>query len=84
MLITALREKFRFNSAPELLDQCVDRFGLTFVVFTRILQDSHLFDEPVEDEKRKIAFDIANWKLVDKKLVNEQMAMSVLIPEQYF
>lgn len=84
MLVTALREKFRYNSAPELLDQCVDRFSLTFIAFTRILQDSHFFDEPIEnDEDRKKTFNLANWKVENEQLVNFLMDLVIPIPAEY-
>lgn len=84
MLITALREKFRFNSDSELIDNCLPHFGLTFIIFTRILYDSHKFDEPIEnDEDRKKAFNLANWKVKDKQLVNSLMNLTIPIPAEY-
>lgn len=84
MLITDLRAKFRFYSDPELIDNCFSNFGLTFIVFTRILYNSHKFDAPIEDnENRKKTFNLANWKVKDKQLVNPLMNLTIPIPQEY-
>lgn len=77
MLITVLREKFRYNSKAGMIDECMDRFGLTFINFTKILHNSDSFPSSISEEDKKKMFDLANWKLVDKQLVNEQINLKI-------
>ena len=79
MLITVLREKFRYNSKAGAIDECMQRFGMTFINFTKILHNSDDFPSSVSEGDRKKLFDLANWKLVDKQLVNEQMNLKISV-----
>ena len=77
MLITVLREKFRYNSKAGAIDECMQRFGMTFINFTKILYNSDNFPSSISDEDRKKLFDLANWELVDNQLVNKQMNLKI-------
>ena len=82
MLLTSLREKFKFYSDPGITDHCLNEFGLTFITLTRILQGSELFDD-ISDKDRADLFNLKNWKREKTQLYNDKIGIKITIPDQY-
>lgn len=49
MLLTLVRENFRKNSNTELIENCLERLGLSFVIFTKIVHDNVNIDEQPDE-----------------------------------
>ena len=84
MLLTVLREKFKFSSSQEAIEHCLDKFGFTFIMLTKIFQESGKLDE-VPDIDRKAMFNLDNWKLNEERteILNKEKNMHVSIPSKY-
>lgn len=77
MLLTLVRENFRRNSKPEIVENCLERLGLSFVIFTKIVHDNVNIDEQPSE-----FFDLKNWKTDFEKnqLVNEKFDVVLNVP----
>lgn len=82
MLLTVLREKFKFQSTPSIVEKCLAKFGFTFVTLTRIFHDSGQFDE-IPEEKVPVIFELDNWERRGQELCNDKAELIVQIPENY-
>lgn len=78
MLLTVLRERFKRNTKRDVFEHCFEVFGISFVNLTKILHSSGKLEDVSPDEQNE-AFNLENWKRVDKELVNNKVKLRVPI-----